>query len=191
MRFDGRTWTSFINYLLFQLGWFTAVFGAAAGHPWLATAAGLTLVAAHLVLVRNPRQEGALLLVSLFIGILVDGLHMRTGVLVFPIGLMHPDLPPPWILTLWLQFAMTLHYSMAWLAGRFVTGALLGAVSGALAYWAGVRVGAAGFGADLLVCMGQIGVSWGLCLPLLLYVAQKTTAVQLPHTYRCLADREQ
>ena len=89
--------------------------------------------------------ESLLLLASLLLGLLVDGIHIRTGVLAFPIGSFHPALPPAWILVLWLQFAMTLHYSLGWLNGRYFLGALLGSVSGALAYWAGVRFGAAAF----------------------------------------------
>ena len=130
--FSGQTWTSLLNYGLFQAGWFVCVLGAAAGYPWLAAAAGLLLVLVHLALVRNAAHESLLLLTSLLLGLLVDGLHIRTGVLVFPIGSFHPGLPPAWILVLWLQFAMSLHYSLGWLSGRYVLGALLGSVSGAL-----------------------------------------------------------
>lgn len=52
---SGHTWTSLINYGLFQTGWFVCVLGAAAGHPWIATAAGLLLVLLKISLVhRSP-----------------------------------------------------------------------------------------------------------------------------------------
>ena len=88
--FSGQTWTSLLNYGLFQAGWFVCVLGAAAGYPWLAAAAGLLLVLVHLALVRNAAHESLLLLASLLLGLLVDGVHIRTGVLVFPIGSFHP-----------------------------------------------------------------------------------------------------
>lgn len=185
----GSTWTSLLNYGLFQAGWCICVLGTAAGQPWPATAAGLLLVVAHLALVRDVARESQLLLTSLLLGLLVDGFHIHTGVLVFPLGSIHPGLPPPWILVLWLQFAMTLHFSLAWLAGRYGFGALLGSVSGALAYWGGVRFGAAEFGADPARCLIQIGLSWGLTLLILLKVAQLTVPTEKGRTYRLFRDR--
>jgi hypothetical protein len=173
--FSGQTWTSLLNYALFQAGWFTCVLGAAAGWPQLAALVGFVLVLVHLALVRNAAQESLLLLTSLLLGLLVDGVHIRTGVLAFPFGSFHPSLPPAWILVLWLQFAMTLHYSLGWLAGRYWIGAILGSVSGALAYWAGVRLGAAQFSDDNIIrCLVQIGASWGMVMVILLWVAART-----------------
>jgi hypothetical protein len=185
IRLSGQTWTSLLNYGLFQAGWFVCVLGAAAGYPWLATAAGLLLVLLHLALARNATRECLLLLTSLLLGLLFDGIHIRTGILIFPFGSFHPDLPPAWILVLWLQFAMTLHYSLGWLTGRYVLGALLGSVSGALAYWAGVRFGAAAFGTELIHSLAQIGLSWGLTMLILLKVSMLTAPRKDMLTYRC------
>ncbi len=183
--FSGQTWTSLLNYGLFQAGWFVCVLGAAAGHPWLATAAGLLLVLVHLALVRDAARESLLLLTSMLLGLLVDGVHIHTGVLAFPIGSFHPALPPTWILVLWLQFAMTLHYSLGWLTGRYYLGALLGSVSGALAYWAGVRLGAAQFSDDnIFRCLVQIGASWGIIMVILLYIAARTSIRDSTSIYR-------
>ncbi len=186
---SGRVKTTLLNYCLFQAGWFICVLGAASGWPQLAALIGLALVLMHLVLVGNPLREGMLLVLSLALGLLVDAIHIRTGVLSFPLGSLHPGLPPPWILVLWLQFAMTLHYSLAWLNGRYLIGALLGAVSGPLAYWAGVRFGAAGFGEDLFRCLLQIGVLWGLVMIILLWAAEKTAASAAAGRYPLFADK--
>jgi hypothetical protein len=183
--FGGQTWTSLLNYALFQSGWFVCVLGAAAGYPWLVTVIGLLLVVAHLALVRDVARESLLLLTSLLLGLLVDGIHIRTGVLVFPIGSFHPGLPPAWILVLWLQFAMSLHFSLGWLTGRYVLGALLGSVSGALAYWAGVRLGAAAFGTELIHSLAQVGLSWGLTMLILLKITKITAPPKNALTYRC------
>jgi hypothetical protein len=183
--FSGQTWTSLLNYALFQSGWFACVLGAAAGYPWRAATVGLLLVLVHLALVRNAARESLLLLASLLLGLLVDGVHIRTGVLAFPIGSFHPNLPPAWILVLWLQFAMTLHYSLGWLTGRYFLGALMGSVSGALAYWAGVRLGAAAFGVELIHSLVQIGLSWGLVMLILLKVSLLTAPPKNALTYRC------
>lgn len=179
-------WTKLINYGLFQAGWFICVVGAANGRPQASALGGLLLVLLHLALTRRPGRETVLLLASLGIGTVVDATHMHTGVLLFAAGKVHSALPPPWILVLWLQFAMTLHYSLDWLRGRFLLGALLGAVSGALAYWAGVRLGAAAFGDSLFRCLLQIGVSWAAVMVVLLWIAGQTATKDTP-IYRGLS----
>jgi len=146
----------------------------------MATGAGLILVLIHLLLVPHWLREGFLLLSALVIGLVVDAFHIHSGVLLFPLGSIHPDLPPPWILVLWLQFATTLHYSLAWLDGRNLAGIILGAVAGPLAYWAGVRFGAASFGLDLYRCLLQIGLSWGVVMVLLLRIASLTKTGKVP-----------
>ena len=162
------TRTRLLNFALFQGGWFCCVLGAAWGRPWVGTVLGLAGGLAHLAMVRGRREEGALLLGALMLGVVVDTAHLRMGTLVFQGGFLHPDYAPPWLLVMWLQFASTLRYSMHWLSGRYVLGGLLGAVAGALAYWAGVRLGAAAFGTDTVTSLLRIGLSWGLAMPILL-----------------------
>jgi hypothetical protein len=171
---QGLVWTKLINFGLFQAGWFACVLGAAFGRVWFGTGLGVVLVLTHLALVPNRAGEMRLLTFALCVGLVVDSVHMRTGALVFFEGSVLPGLAPPWILVLWMQIASTLRFSLSWLDGRYVVGCLLGACCGALAYAAGVRLGAAGFGPDSTFALLQIGAGWGLALPLLLFVARKT-----------------
>lgn len=165
----GRGWTTLLNYLLFQSGWVICVLGAAKGHPHLAAVVGLVPLLLHLLLVADRRREGRLLALALGMGIIVDGFHIWSDTLVFAASL-HPALPPPWILVLWLQFAMSLRYSLHWLKGNRPLGVLLGGVAGAFAYWAGVRMGAAGFGGEVVAGLLQIGASWILVMAVFLYL---------------------
>jgi hypothetical protein len=169
----GLAWTKLINFALFQAGWFACVLGAASGRVWLGTTLGLALVFTHLALVPNRGQETRLLAFALVIGIVVDSFHALTGALVFFRGSILAGLAPPWLLVLWMQLASTLRFSLSWLGGRYVLACVLGALSGAGAYAAGVRLGAAGLGPDTALALVQIGAGWGLALPLLLFVAQK------------------
>ncbi|NLC71981.1 MAG: DUF2878 domain-containing protein [Desulfuromonadaceae bacterium] len=180
----GRAWSNLINYALFQSGWFVCVFGAVHERPWQATTTGMGLVLLHLLLDRQPRREGKLLILGFFLGLVIDTFHVQTGVLLFPVGHFHPGLPAGWVLILWLQFASILHYSLAWLADRYLLGAVLGSIGGALAYGAGVRVGAASFGADPFRCLVQIGLSWGMAMIILLWAAGKTAPLEGGSVYR-------
>ncbi|ACU90514.1 conserved hypothetical protein [Desulfomicrobium baculatum DSM 4028] len=169
----GPMWTKLINFGLFQAGWFACVLGAAFGQVWLGTGLGVVFVMTHLALVPNRAGEMRLLIFALCVGLVVDSVHMRTGALVFFEGNVFPGLAPPWILVLWMQIASTLRFSLSWLEGRYVFGCFLGACCGVLAYAAGVRLGAAGFGTDSTRALLQIGFGWGLALPFLLLVARR------------------
>jgi hypothetical protein len=171
----GRSWTNLINYLLFQGGWLICVMGAAKGHPHLAAVVGLVPPVLHLLLVADRRREVRLLAMALLMGIIVDGVHIWSDTLVFAASL-HPALPPPWILVLWLQFATGLRYSLQWLQRKRPLGLLLGGIAGAFAYFAGVRLGAAGFGVDVAVALLRIGVSWVLVMAVFLYLPGLVTA---------------
>lgn len=176
--------TTLVNFVLFQAGWFTCVLGAAAGHPLPAAAAGLVPVALHLALVRQPRREAQLLLASLLLGLCIDSVHLHTGALRFADAGPFPLLPPFWLLVLWLQFATSLHYALAWLSGRPLVALAFGAIGGPLAYWAGVRLGAAGFGPDLGRALAQIGIGWVIAMAILLPITARTAPEPDSATYR-------
>ena len=170
----GGLGTGLLNFILFQAGWFACVLGAASGRPWMGAGIGAALALTHLALSRSPRDEAMLLAGALALGVLVDTAHVRMGTLAFTGGMVHPEFAPPWILVMWVQFASTLHYSLGWLERRYVLGACLGAVAGAGAYWAGVRLGAADFGPDTAQALLRIALSWGVSLPVLLRLALGT-----------------
>lgn len=182
--FSAERITTLVNFLLFQAGWFLCVLGAAGGRPLLAALAGLVPVLVHLALVRQPGREARLLLAALALGLVIDSLHLHTGVLRFPAGGPLLVLPPPWLLVLWLQFATTLHFSLAWITGRLLLALVFGAIGGPLAYWAGVRLGAAGFGPDLVRCLVQIGIGWVIAMAILLRLTARTAPHPAGATYR-------
>ena len=187
--FSAERRTTVANFLLFQGGWFICVLGAAGGHPLLAALAGLVPVLVHLALVRQPGREARLLLAALALGLVIDSLHLHTGILRFPAGGPFPALPPPWLLVLWLQFSTALHFSLAWLSGRPLVALAFGAIGGPLAYWAGVRLGAAGFGPDLGRSLVQIGIGWALAMVVLLAASTRTAPGADQRTYRFSPDR--
>jgi hypothetical protein len=133
-------------------------------------------VGAHLALVQHRGPEARLLAFALVLGLAVDSAHMGAGRLVFFSGSVVPGLAPPWILVLWMQIASTLRFSLNWLAGRYLLASLLGALAGAGAYAAGVRLGAAEFGSDSTLALAWIGLGWAVALPLLLFAAHKNGA---------------
>ena len=108
-----------LNFLLYQIGWFSCVVGAALARPWLGIAVALILVAVHFWLATDRLGQINILSVAMGIGLLVDSALLAFGVFTFPNGMVVAWLPPLWMSVLWLQFATTFRYCLEWLNGRY------------------------------------------------------------------------
>jgi hypothetical protein len=131
-----------INYLLYQIGWFACVLGAAYARPWLGIALALPLVAAHFWLTTDRAGQIKMAVFATVIGLFVDGTLLGLGVFRFPSGVLVSGLPPLWMSVLWIQFATTFAYCLHWLSGRYALSALLGLFGAPLAFLGGARLGA-------------------------------------------------
>jgi hypothetical protein len=78
---------------------------------------------------------------------------------------------PLWMAALWMNFASTLDYSLAWMQGKPVLAAVFGGVGGPLAFVAGEQLGAIVL-VDRVLSLGVIGAGWLVVTPLLLRAAQ-------------------
>lgn len=160
-----------LNLAFYQLGWFCCLLGAARGYPLAGAGVALLLVGVHLLLSDARGKEVQLLLLSGLFGLLVDSLQQGFDLLRFRgdgvlFGL------PPWIVVVWIQFATLFRFALAWLRGRNLLAAGLGLVGGPLAYWAGVRLGAAEFGASPVQSLVVLGLVWSIAMPLLLQLSR-------------------
>jgi len=127
------SWTNLVGY---QIVWFIAVAGAGRGRAWPAVVAMAVFAAWQLAVSRRRRLELRLAAVACGIGAVLDGGLAASGVLHYAAAA--PALPaggaPVWILALWISFALTVTRSLAWLQGRPLLGALLGAAGAPMAY---------------------------------------------------------
>lgn len=160
------------NFVLFQLGWFACVLGAAEGHPWIGTGIALAIVAWHLWSAPASSEEGMLMAQVVLIGALWDSLLVMLGWIRYPSGTLLSGAAPHWILALWALFATSLNLSMRWLKPRLGLAALLGAVCGPLSYWAAVRLGAVEFVQPLRVIVA-LSFGWALIMPALMLLSQR------------------
>ncbi|MBT8108594.1 MAG: DUF2878 domain-containing protein [Gammaproteobacteria bacterium] len=161
-----------VNFLAFQAGWFASVLGAAQNMPWVGPAVVLAIVVLHLRQARRPELEAGLLVASGIIGLCFDSLLVSLGWVTYPSGLISTSLAPYWIVTMWVLFATTLNSSMAWLKGRRVLAAVLGAIAGPMSYLAGAKLGGIEFvergGAVIFLALG-----WAAAMPVLITLADK------------------
>lgn len=158
------------NFVLFQLGWFAGVLGAA----WQMAIAGslimLQIVVFHLFITRKPASEAMLILFAVVLGTVWDSWLLMQGWLSFNSGMWHASLAPHWIILLWALFATTINHSLGWLKHRYLLAALLGAFAGPAAYYAGARLGAV----ELLhpeAALLALAAGWAIWTPLLVYLA--------------------
>jgi len=161
-----------VNFIAFQAGWFACVLGAAHGQAAWGVAAALFIVAVHVATAARPSVEARLAVIALGLGAVWEWVMLALGVVDHGGGGEGVGLPPAWIVALWPLFATTLNASLAWLQGRWLVAALLGAVAGPAAYWAGARLGALSFG-DPLLFVAELAAGWAVLTPVLLAIAAR------------------
>ncbi len=165
-----------VNFLVFQIGWFSSVIGAAQQMPWLGPAAFLVIFAFHLRQARRPRLETSLVIACGVIGLAFDSVLVALGWVTYPSGLISESLAPYWIVTMWMLFGTTLNVSLNWLKGRPLLAALLGLVGGPASYFAGFKLGGIQF-LEFDAAMAALAIGWAASMPLLVRLAEKFDGV--------------
>jgi hypothetical protein len=98
-------------------------------------------------------------------GIVIDSAYALAGVLAYAAPWPVPGLAPAWLVIMWLNLALTLNHSLAWLRRRYSLAAIFGGIGGGLSYWAGWRLGAVEFYWPAWAAAGLIGLVWAAALP--------------------------
>ena len=154
------------NFVAFQIGWFSAVLGAGHEMPWLGIAVIPLVLLFNMAVSADWMQKLGIAAAAAVMGFTVDTILVAAGIFT-PVPFLTPwPFSPLWMVALWVNQATTLNSCMAWLRGRYVAGALFGAMGGPLAYLGGARLGAASIPSqsDLLI----LGIAWAAAFPGLL-----------------------
>lgn len=159
--------TNALNYVLYQVGWCATIAAVITGLPAVGAATAVALVAVHLRLAREPREELRLILMGGALGLAVDSVQVAAGLLSFPSGSVVWWLCPPWIVTMWMQFATTFRYSLRGFVSRPVRAAVAGALGGPLAYLGGERLGAVHLHEPRALTLIVMSALWLVAVPLL------------------------
>jgi len=171
--------TVVINVVLYQLGWFACVLGAAHGLPWIGPLAAAAIIAWHLARAARARPESALVACAVLPGALFDTLLVQSGWVHFSAGALIAGTAPCWMMALWAIFATTLNVSLRSLRTHPVLAMILGALGGPLAYFAGARLGALAFVAAG-PALSAIAIGWAVLTPVLLLAARRLDGYALP-----------
>lgn len=164
-----------LDFLAFQVGWFACVLAAAHGWPIVGPIVVVVLVVPRL-LARPAGAELLLLAVAGGAGYVVDSAFALAGVMSFPEAARLGGPSPAWMVALWINFAATLRGCMAWLRGRPVLSAALGAAGGAIAYAGGAGLGALQLAGARLPALAVIALTWAAVTPALVALAARRPA---------------
>ncbi|MFK8015180.1 MAG: DUF2878 domain-containing protein [Gammaproteobacteria bacterium] len=156
---------SLTTLVAFKVCWLAIVLGAVWSMEW----AGLLAIAAFTAYEVGVRSRTHLLIPALVVGLVgygVDNAYVATGLMSFS----DPGiaLAPYWMALLWVNFALIVEHGLAWLNGRPLLAAALGAIGGPMAYFAGVRFELITLIAPTPMVMGVIALTWAAAMPLLI-----------------------
>lgn len=162
-----------------QAGWFVCVLSAAHDVAWVGIVFVAMLLACHLWQARQPYPELRLVLVVVCAAAVWETLLIRAGLIAYPHGALWPGLVPPWLLALWVLFAIQLNVLFRWLRGRSWLAMALGAIAGPLSFRAGAALGAAHM-PDPPVTMGVLAIGWALWMPTLVWTSARSDGIDTP-----------
>jgi len=165
-----KVWT----FAAYEVAWFACVLGAAHGMPWLGPWVTAFFALVHLAWVPDRLREACLMAMCAAFGFGIDSLNGYLGAVVYHPGGFVPWFAPPWLIAIWVAFALTLHGCMEWLQSRMALTALLGAIGGPLVYLGGARLGAVGLGPDFTWDMVIVAAAWAIAAPVLVVFARLT-----------------
>lgn len=171
-------WGNLIGY---QLVWFSVVWSAGRGQPWMGMLACSIFVAWQLFASAGRNADLRVLGAGLLCGALIEGTLAALGLLAY--ASPAPTLPgwpaPLWIVFLWGAFAMTLNHSMAWFASRPWLAALFAGFGAPAAYLGAARgFAAVTFSQPTWPALAALALAWALALPLLLWIGSRHTHIE-------------
>ena len=159
-----------LNFILFQIGWFSAVLGGASGRPWFGVIVICFIVLFRLSRVDSIKEESTLILIIAVTGGLLDSIFVYLGWISYPSGHINEYLTTYWIIAMWMSFATTLNSSMAWLKKSKLLSSFFGFFGGPLTYYGGYKLNAIQF-SDFNSAMIGLAFGWAVIIPLLLILA--------------------
>ncbi|MES2501109.1 MAG: DUF2878 domain-containing protein [Pseudomonadota bacterium] len=166
-----------VNFVLFQIGWFACVIGAAKQMPWLGVATVLAILIWHLTQAKQAKKEVQLLLITLVIGGTFDQIMLNHQLITYQAHGWSSLIVPVWILALWAEFVTVLNVSLRWMKElkakvRWLVTLLFGAIGGPLAYMGAEKLGAVTLN-HLPISYIALSIGWAVLTPLLLKLSEK------------------
>lgn len=163
-KYFSSSFKNILNALLFQIGWFTCVFGG----DFVALIFTLSLLIIHMSFFLRERKE--YLAITLFptVGILAESLLIWSD--LHYVGLSYV---PIWLACLWVLVGLTLFHSLRWLGTTPALSVALSLLAPPISYYFGGKAVGFTFSSPFTSLM-LISVIWGVILPNFVHYARTT-----------------
>jgi len=159
------------NAVVFNIAWFVCILGGST----IAVPFAFVVIGVHLAFFSDNKTEIALIIVVLLLGIVVESVFIRAGLLIPPDGSLWP---PLWLVSLWGFFATTLNHSLRWFQTRLPIAFVMGAISAPLTYLAGTRLNDFSLREPVFLTLAAMGVVWCVVFPFCLILARRILSEQ-------------
>lgn len=155
-----------INQAFFQASWPACVIGAANGLLWPAFLVVGAFAAWQLTSGRAHPNDLRTVALFVIMGLVVDTLWVRTGVVDYATAWPAPGFIPAWLLLLWVALALGVNHSLGIFRRRWRAFVLLATVGSPMSYTAAAAFGAVTWTAPTWVVLLCIGPVWALLVGL-------------------------
>jgi hypothetical protein len=159
-----------INFGLFQLGWFIAIWGAAHQKLLPSMIAIALILMIYIIQARYKKEAFILLLLIMLLGPIFDQCLLSFGLIEYK-SQFSEYIVPIWIVALWGLFATTLNISLSWLKHYKLLAVLFGLIGGPLAYIAAEKLNAIQLMNSYALLALALG--WALLTPLSFVIAKR------------------
>jgi len=124
--------------------------------------------------------EARLVVVALALGLLLENLWVRTGLLDYAVAWPWAG-SPAWILALWWAFALSIVPLLGYLHRRLLLAAVFGAIGGPLAYLGAARGwDVVQFAQPQWHSLLALAAGWAVAMPLLAWLARRGLQSDIP-----------
>jgi len=171
------------NLVFFKIVWAVSLAGVVLGYAWAGLAMLMVFFAWHARMAPTARADFIVATIAVVIGLALDTLYVRAGLIAFEGNLLWNNAAPLWILALWANSALTMNGCLGWLRQRRMLAAGLAFVCGPLSYYGGIAVGTATVTGERWMLFGAIGLAWAIALPLLLSLASRLSESMHPELH--------
>jgi len=163
------------NFLGLQATWAASAYGATHSMSMLGFYIGVAYIILHFLFSKMRARDLKIMLIIGVLGIVIDSVLTQINIVSFP-NFDASSFPlPPWLIALWLVFALMVPYSLYWLKKNMMVASIAGAIGGSFSYFLGHKLGALYLAAPLLISLCIYFIVWGIIFPSALKIVERFT----------------
>ena len=168
------TWPKILsNLAILIIGIWICFYGAVQEKYLLTLVSVLVLLAAHLLIAKDPIKETSTIILSGMVGAIVESINVGFGIYQYSSAADQAALLPNWIILIWFLIGTTARHAFAKLANRIVLTIIVGVICSSTIYYAGSYIGALQFAVDSMLLIGIAILLWVLAFLVIIFIGNQ------------------